>query len=222
MMAVLSGCMMNSGYQYTITSKPYKVSGITYYPMASVCDFSETGQASWYGPGFHGNKTASGQIYDENALTAAHKTLPFGTRVRVTNMANGSSVVVVINDRGPFKRGRVIDLSRAAAKKLGMHNAGVTNVRLDVIECNPKMAKRKNIRKVYNMNEEYYVATGSYIVQNNANQASMKLKDAGYNNVIRYQNGRFMVLTGPYYLYAGAKKHQNRLRYLYAGAFVTR
>lgn len=86
------------------------------------------GMASWYGPGFHGWKTASGERFNTGALTAAHKTLPFGTRVRVVNVRTGRSVVVRINDRGPFIRGRVIDLSKAAARAIGMD--GVAPVRL--------------------------------------------------------------------------------------------
>jgi rare lipoprotein A len=91
------------------------------------------GPASWYGPGFHGRRTASGTVHTGAALTAAHRSLPFGTRVRVTNLANGRTVVVVIDDRGPFVRGRVIDLSAAAARRLGMIRAGVVPVRLEVV-----------------------------------------------------------------------------------------
>lgn len=87
-----------------------------------------TGRASWYGPGFHGNTTANGETYDQYAMTAAHKTLPFGTRLQVTNTANGRSVVVRINDRGPFVAGRDLDLSKAAADALGFH--GVATVRV--------------------------------------------------------------------------------------------
>ena len=87
-----------------------------------------SGLASWYGPGFHGRKTASGEPFNAGALTAAHRTFPFGTRVRVVNKRNGRSVVVRINDRGPYAHGRVIDLSRAAAHAIGV--AGVTAVSL--------------------------------------------------------------------------------------------
>lgn len=90
-----------------------------------------TGTASWYGPGFAGRRTASGDVFDPSALTAAHLTLPFGTRVRVTNLANGRSVVVRINDRGPYVAGREIDLSRAAARRLGID--GTARVRLEVL-----------------------------------------------------------------------------------------
>jgi rare lipoprotein A len=92
-----------------------------------------SGYASWYGPGFHGNRSASGEIYNQNAMTAAHRSLPFGTYVQVTNMDNGRSVVVRINDRGPFVGGRVIDLSAAAARALGVINTGIAPVRLDVL-----------------------------------------------------------------------------------------
>ena len=95
---------------------------------------AQTGKASWYGDAHHGKKTASGETYDMNALTAAHRTLPIGTRVRVTNVDNERSVVVRVNDRGPFVDGRVIDLSRAAARALGVLGAGVFTVRLEILE----------------------------------------------------------------------------------------
>ncbi len=92
------------------------------------------GLASWYGPGFHGAMSASGEIFNQNALTAAHRTLPFGTQVRVTNLQTGRSVVVRINDRGPFSGGRVIDLSAAAASAIGLMSAGVAPVSLEVMQ----------------------------------------------------------------------------------------
>jgi len=91
------------------------------------------GVASWYGPNFHGHRTASGEIYNMYDYTAAHKTLPLGTYVRVINLENGKSVIVRINDRGPFKKGRIIDLSYAAAKKIDMIEKGIAKVRLEVI-----------------------------------------------------------------------------------------
>ena len=95
---------------------------------------SETGKASYYGDRHHGLRTASGERFDQNALTAAHRTLPFGTRVRVTNLNNERSVVLRINDRGPFVRGRVIDVSRAAAVRLDMLRAGVVPVRVETLD----------------------------------------------------------------------------------------
>jgi rare lipoprotein A (peptidoglycan hydrolase) len=91
------------------------------------------GTASWYGPGFHGKRTASGEIYDKEGLTAAHKTLPFGTYLRVSSLDSGSSVVVRVNDRGPYAKGRVVDLSEAAARIIGMIPSGTARVRLEVI-----------------------------------------------------------------------------------------
>lgn len=94
----------------------------------------EEGLASWYGPNFVGRPTANGEIFDTHQLTAAHKTLPFDTRVRVTNLANGRTVVVRVNDRGPFKPGRIIDLSRAGAEAIGLVASGVARVRVELAE----------------------------------------------------------------------------------------
>lgn len=95
------------------------------------------GWASWYGPGFHGNPSASGEIFNQHAFTAAHRSLPFGTKVQVTNLDNGRSVIVRINDRGPFEPGRVIDLSAAAARVIGLLQSGVAPVRLEVVNDRP-------------------------------------------------------------------------------------
>jgi len=93
-----------------------------------------SGQASWYGPGFYGNRTASGEVFRPGTLTAAHRSLPFGTRVRVTNLWNGRSAVVRINDRGPFHGGRIIDLAHGAAQELGVTASGVADVRLEILQ----------------------------------------------------------------------------------------
>lgn len=98
-----------------------------------VSGYRETGEASYYGKEAHGKMTASGERFDMRALTAAHPTLPFGTRVRVTNLSNGRSVVVRINDRGPFAKGRIIDLSYAAAREIKMIDAGVARVEVEVV-----------------------------------------------------------------------------------------
>lgn len=95
--------------------------------------YYETGIASWYGPGFDGNYTANGEIYDMNGISAAHKTLPFGTVVRVVELSTGRSVVVRINDRGPFIEGRIIDLSKGAAAELGTVEKGITQVGLRIL-----------------------------------------------------------------------------------------
>jgi rare lipoprotein A len=92
-----------------------------------------TGQGSYYSNEFAGKRTASGEIFNPKALTAAHRTVAFGSKVRVTNLANGKDVVVRINDRGPWKKGRIIDISYAAAKKIGMHHSGTARVRLNMV-----------------------------------------------------------------------------------------
>ncbi len=109
--------------------KPYQIAGVWYYPREDPY-YDERGVASWYGPGFDGRRTANGEIYDERGLSAAHPTLPMPSWVRVTNLENGRSLVVRINDRGPFKRGRIIDLSRGAARRLGVIGPGTAKVRV--------------------------------------------------------------------------------------------
>jgi rare lipoprotein A len=116
------------------TQRPYKVFGVWYYPIADAAGFQEQGFASWYGPGFHGKKTSNGEVYDMHALTAAHKTLPLGTHVRVTRTDTGKSVVVRLNDRGPFVDDRIIDLSRAAAQSLDMIGSGTARVRIEALQ----------------------------------------------------------------------------------------
>lgn len=112
--------------------KPYQVGGVWYYPHEDF-DYDETGIASWYGPDFHGKMTANGETFDENAVSAAHKTLPLPSVVRVTNLENGRSLVVRVNDRGPFVNGRVIDLSRRAAQLLGYEGSGTARVRVQIM-----------------------------------------------------------------------------------------
>lgn len=118
--------------------KPYSVMGRTYYPQETY-SYTETGIASWYGPGFHGKRTASGEKFDQNELTAAHRTLQMPSLVRVTNLDNGRSVVVRVNDRGPFSRGRVIDVSEKAAQLLGMKGTGTAKVKLELMAEESKM-----------------------------------------------------------------------------------
>jgi rare lipoprotein A len=109
--------------------EPYEQNGVWYQPHVQP-DYDETGVASWYGPGFHGQRTANGEIFDESGLTAAHPTLPMPVNVRVTNLDNGRSLVLRVNDRGPFARGRIIDVSARAARLLGFYGKGTANVRV--------------------------------------------------------------------------------------------
>jgi rare lipoprotein A len=109
--------------------------------------FQQVGVASWYGPGFHGRRTASGEIFDQDELTAAHRRLPLGTEVKVTNLENGRSILVEINDRGPYVKGRVIDLSRAAARRLGIVEEGLGRVRIEATPRQLAMAERRARRR---------------------------------------------------------------------------
>jgi rare lipoprotein A len=112
--------------------KPYQIAGTWYYPAVDY-DYSETGIASWYGPDFHGKDTANGEPYDMNELTAAHRTLPMPSMVRVTNLENGRQIALRVNDRGPFARNRIIDVSRRAAQLLGFEQQGTARVRVDIM-----------------------------------------------------------------------------------------
>jgi rare lipoprotein A len=115
------------------TNKPYKIAGQWYYPILNADGYDEKGIASWYGKDFHGKKTSNGERYDMHAMSAAHPTLPMGTKVRVTNLENGKSMVLRINDRGPFVKSRLIDLSYAAAKEMGYADKGTTRVRVQAL-----------------------------------------------------------------------------------------
>ncbi len=113
---------------------PYKINGQWYYPAVDY-QYDETGMASWYGPGFHGKTTANGEVFDQNKISAAHRTLPMPSVVKVTNLENGMVLNNVrINDRGPFARNRIIDLSKKAAEELGFIKNGVAKVRVEILE----------------------------------------------------------------------------------------
>jgi rare lipoprotein A len=112
--------------------KPYEVQGVWYYPKID-WEYRETGIASWYGPGFHGKRTANGEVFNENDLTAAHPTLPMPVMVQVTNLENGRSIKVRVNDRGPFANNRVIDLSRRSAQLLDIERAGTARVLVEIL-----------------------------------------------------------------------------------------
>jgi rare lipoprotein A len=111
---------------------PYQIKGVWYYPRVDYA-YDESGVASWYGPNFHGNRTANGEIFDQNSVSAAHRTLPLPSVVRVTNLGNGRALVVRVNDRGPFAHGRIIDMSKRAAQLLGFERQGVARVRVQIL-----------------------------------------------------------------------------------------
>jgi len=130
----------------------------------------QQGIASWYGADFHGKQTSSGEVYDMYQLTCAHNTLPLGTMVMVTNLENGRSVELKVNDRGPFVKGRIIDLSYAAARMLGMHEQGTAAVRVEVIGSAPELVQR------------YTVQVGSFTDETNAQKLAGQLR-TNFENV---------------------------------------
>lgn len=135
----------------------YEVNGRRYYVMQNVNHFVQRGQASWYGLKFHGRRTSSGETYDMYALTAAHKTLPLPSYVRVTNLDNGRQLVVKVNDRGPFHPGRIIDLSYAAAVRLGFAEQGTANVEIELLKPQPSPGQQP-----VNRSTQLYVQVGAF------------------------------------------------------------
>ncbi len=125
---------------------PYKIDGITYYPEKYE-NFEEVGQASWYGDEFDGKKTANGETYNMQDFTAAHRTLPLPSMVKVTNLNNGKSVIVRVNDRGPFARNRIIDVSQKAAEQLDFKGKGTTNVKVQFLKSETKILWNKIIKE---------------------------------------------------------------------------
>lgn len=120
--------------------KPYQINGRWYYPTENY-EYAETGIASWYGPNFHGKSTANGEIFNQNRMTAAHRTLPLPSAVRVTNLENGRTVMLRVNDRGPFARSRIIDVSRRAAQLLGFERNGTAKVKVEILPDESRQLK---------------------------------------------------------------------------------
>ena len=165
-------------------------------PIPAVLGAKETGQASWYGHPYHGRRTSSGEIYDMDQMTAAHLRLPFGTWVRVTNLQNGRRADVRVNDRGPFVKNRIIDLSRAAARRIEMIGPGTARVQLEVIALpGTQPGQPTRAESGCNENPAYGVQVGSFSVRENAESLRDKMNAA-------YRNARIL-----------RKKTSNRLRY---------
>ena len=133
----MSGSNAKSEGRYKVGS-PYTIRGRKYYPAVDY-DYDKKGIASWYGPNFNGKQTANGEIFYQNELTAAHKTLPLPSIVRVTNLENGRSLIVRVNDRGPYAHSRIIDMSKRSAELLGFRKQGVAKVRVQVLEAESRM-----------------------------------------------------------------------------------
>lgn len=161
------------------TQKPYEVNGERYDPIRNADGYSEEGTASWYGPDFHGRKTSNGEIYDMHEWTAAHKTLPMNVYVRVTNRSTGRQSVVRVNDRGPFVKGRIIDLSYAAAKELGVVGPGTAPVRIEALGYRDAVAASGEV--TYRRPASYEVGpftvqVGAFTVPQNAQRLADELR----------------------------------------------
>jgi rare lipoprotein A len=166
----------------------YEVFGKRYFIQATADGYRERGVASWYGPDFHARPTSSGEPYDMYAMTAAHKTLPIPVYARVTNLSNGRSVVVRINDRGPFVDNRIIDLSYTAAHKLGMTQAGTAFVEVEVITPGSLAEAARGVAPPASAPTlaapGLYLQAGAFGVAGNATQLADRLRAAGIGNVL--------------------------------------
>lgn len=178
---------------------PYTVNGKQYRIMASAEGYREEGIASWYGAKFHGHATSNGETFNMNAISAAHKTLPLPTWVRVTNLDNGQAIDVRVNDRGPFHGGRIIDLSYAAAVKLGFQDKGTARVRVETIE-----AADLNIAA-------YLVQVGVFSQKDSAMNLRQRLDDQLGEKVNVYKSDLYRVRIGPV-TYDRAIELQNQLQ----------
>lgn len=176
------------------------------YPPGYPLGYVETGTASWYGPGFHGNRTASGELYDMRRLTAAHRTLPHGSIVQVTSLTTRRQVTVRINDRGPFSRGRILDLSLAGAQALGIIGRGTDEVHLRVVDYLGKTAGLGMLR----------LQVGSFVELANARDVAERLKqshsDTRIVTVDLPDGRRYRVQAGRYHTEAQAEEAASSLR----------
>ena len=178
--------------------KPYKIMGKWYYPEEDY-NYSEVGMASWYGEDFHAKYTANGEIYDMNTLTAAHRTLPLPSIVRVTNLENGRSLVLRVNDRGPFAKNRIIDISKRGAQLLGYKEKGVTKVRVEILAEESRRLKAALTGESY---EPIKTVSSAPIKPMQTYKQKDPLELYGAESVA--QNGRTSSAGGSYYIQAGS------------------
>lgn len=221
------------------TTKPYIVNGELVSPMAEInTPFSQTGHASWYGKKFHGRSTASGEPYNMYKLSAAHRTLPIPSYVRVTNLSNGKSLIARVNDRGPFGRDRIIDLSYAAAKQLDITQHGSAQVEVTLIDPNQsemaaaptstgnaglvidtaqtKMLKTPAKPAASVQNPGLYVQVGAFGVEENADRLQQRIADTlpeSQTLLNKVYNGKmYQIVLGPYPDHAMAAQAANQMR----------
>ena len=175
---------------YYKVGNPYSINGIQYIPKEDP-DYFEEGIASWYGPKFDGKLTANGEIFDQYAVTAAHRTLPIPSLVKVTNLENNRSIVLRINDRGPFVGDRIIDLSYKSAQLLGIIQKGTGKVRVEVIDYGEHLLvknSKKLLKTNVKQNKEYFLQVGVFKEASNADRLSDKLRNKDYINYKVFTN----------------------------------
>jgi len=190
---------------------PYRVDGRVYYPLNNSEGFVQTGIASWYGPDFHGKATSNGEVYNMNSLTAAHKTLPFGSVVQVTHQESGKSVTVRINDRGPFVGDRIIDLSYGAANELGIVETGTAPVNLRVTR-GATADPAQNAAGASAQRAIYSVQVGVFGDLDNARKFSRQLNNSRVLTVDQSNQKLYKVLVGEYSDYEKALEPMDQMR----------
>jgi rare lipoprotein A len=190
---------------YKRASKPYKAFKKIYAPMKKLQPYKTQGYASWYGKKYHGNKTSIGEVYDMYKMTAAHKTLPLPCFVRVTNLKNGRSIVVRVNDRGPFVKDRIIDLSYVAAHQLRIIEKGSELVQVELIDPTQVQESYK---------AKFFIQAGAFSNKQNAEKMLKKLNEIKINNKIKakreIKGSLHQVLIGPFSSYEAAEIGLNK------------
>lgn len=190
-----SGTSSQPSGKVPATQRPYTVQGKTYHPLPSAKGYVERGVASWYGPNFHGKRTSNGEVYNMESMTAAHKVLPMDTWVEINNLDNGHRATVRINDRGPFVDGRIIDLSKAAARDLGVLGRGTAHVEVRALGYRQMGTGEGGRPPVYVPPASYdegtfTVQVGAFTDPTNAQRLAAKLRPQwGEVTVVRYDRG---------------------------------
>ena len=213
---------------YKYSTKPYMALGKKYTPLPSGQNYKKQGIASWYGKLFHGNKTAMGEVYDMYSMTAAHTVLPLPSYVKVTNLENGRSVIVRVNDRGPFKHDREIDLSYAAAYKLRLIEKGSGLVEVESIDPNqfnqttqttPPPAVNAPSQTVTSMpasSGQHYIQAGAFGEESNATALQKRIQNLNFEQSSKinrvYNNGLHRLIIGPYQTRQAAEQAANNIR----------
>lgn len=198
-----------------VKSHTYTIDGKSYTTMTSAHGYTEEGLASWYGKDFHGRRTANGEVYDMYGMTAAHKLLPFGTRLRVTNLENGKAINVVVNDRGPFVKDRIIDLTYTGAQRLDMVGPGIARVRIESLEDVPTYTNGE-------MSGRFYVQVGAFAKRENAESLSSRMKAEGKPARLVYADdiGFWRVQVGVYSKLSNAEAVRESMRREFPNSFI--